>query len=501
MPSIHLPDVLRRFAGGSAVVAAPAGTGAEVLEALFGDHPELRTRVLDDAGRIHPHLSVFRGGVELGRDEFAAAMLEPGDRIDLLVAVVGGSDVRMRGFRERATVEEALAAALEGIAPLPAEEVAVTACAGRVLAEPAVSEVDVPPFRRATMDGYAVRSEDTYGAALYNPVVLGLAGEAMPGAGPESQVAAGTAVRIMTGSPVPEGADAVLRAEDAEEGPGGVTVRAAVPAGRNVGRVGEDVDRGTEVLPAGRLLLAQDAGLLAAVGHDPVGVHRRPRVRVIVSGNELLAPGARPAGSKIVDSNSVVLTALVERDGGEIEQVLRLPDGREPMREALEAPGADVVVTSGAVSVGREDYTPLLVAELGELAVHGVAMRPSSPTGVGSIGAARVILLPGNPVSCLVAYDFFAGPVIRRLGGRPVAMPYPVVALPLRRRLVSQIGRTDYARMRVMDGAAEPLAVSGASVLSSVTRADGFTIVPAGSEGYPEGETVEVYLYGSELAR
>ena len=499
MPRIHLPDALRRYAGGHPVLEAPAGTGAEVLAALFAVHADLRARLVDDAGRIHPHLSVFCDGAEVGRDAFAGTVVAEAARIDLLVAVVGGSsDVRMRGFRERATVEQALEAALEGIAPLPAEEVPVTGCAGRVLAEPVVSEVDVPPFRRATMDGYAVRSADTYGASLYNPVTLALAGEAMPGSGAAVPLEPGGAIRIMTGSPVPAGADAVLRAEDAAETPEGVTVRAAVAAGRNVGRIGEDVDRGAEVLAPGRRLLPQDAGLLAAIGHHPVPVHRRPRVRVIVSGNELLAPGERPEGSKIVDSNSLVLTALVGRDGGVVEEVLRLPDGRDPMRAALAAPGADVIVTAGAASVGREDYTPLLVAELGELAVHGVAMRPSSPSGVGSIGGARVLLLPGNPVSCLVAYDFFAGPVIRTLGGLPAAMPYRVAPVPLRRRLVSQIGRTDYARVRVIDGGAEPLAVSGASVLSSVTAADGFVIVPAGSEGYPEGDTVPVHLYEAE---
>jgi len=498
MTTVRLPDALRRYAGGREIIAVAPGTGAGVLAALFSAHPDLRLRIVNDSGRIHPHLSVFVNGDEVGSDGFVTAAVADGDRVDLLVAVSGGSDVRMRGFRDRVTVEEALAAALDGMEPLPAEQVPVTESAGRVLAEAVVSEVDVPPYRRATMDGYAVRAEDTYGASLYHPVLLRLVGEAMPGAGSEERLEAGAAIRIMTGAPVPEGADAVLRAEDAEEVGDRVGVKAGVPAERNVGRIGEDVDRGAEVLRAGRRLLPQDAGLLSGIGHDPVRVHRRPRVRVIVSGNELLAPGERPAGEMIVDSNSPMLAALVHRDGGAIEQALLLPDGREAMRAALAAPGADVVITSGAASVGREDFVPLLVAELGDLAVHGVAMRPSSPTGVGTIGPARVLLLPGNPVSCLVAYDFFAGPVLRTLGGLPAAMPYRVARLPLRRRLVSQIGRADYARVRVVEGGVEPVAVGGASVLSSVTRADGFVIVPAGSEGHPAGETVEVRLYDPE---
>jgi molybdopterin molybdotransferase len=405
------------------------------------------------------------------------------------------ADVRMRGFRHRATVEEALAAALDGVAALPAEEVPLAAAAGRVAASRVTSEVYVPAFPRATMDGYALRAEDTYGASAYNPIVLEVTGEAMPGRAGAGEVGPGAAWQIMTGAPLPAGADAVLCAEDAAETGGRLEVRAAVAQGRNIGRVGEDVRRGDEVVPAGRRLLPQDVGLLSSVGRAVVAVHRRPRVRVIVSGNELLPPGQRPEGHRIADSNGPMLEALVRRDGGQLEESLRLPDDEAAMRAALTRPGAEVIVTAGAASVGREDRVPLLVAALGELRVHGVAMRPSSPTGVGRIGGVPVLLLPGNPVSCLVAYDFFAGPVIRTLGGRSAALPYRTAVLPLAGRLVSQIGRTDYARVRVRAGRVEPIAVGGAAVLSSAAAADGFVIVPSGSEGFPEGHQVEVHLY------
>jgi molybdopterin molybdotransferase len=409
--------------------------------------------------------------------------------------MAGTDDVRMRGFRRRVSVDEALRVALEGLAPLPLEEVPVTACAGRVLAAPVRSEVDVPSFRRAAMDGYAVRAEDTFGASAYDPVGLQLRGESMPGGEGAPAVAAGGACRIMTGAPVPDGADAVLRAEDAEERDDRVLVRASVPPGKNVGRVGEDVAAGDDLLPAGRVLRPQDVGLLASVGCHPVAVRRRPLVRILVGGNELLAPGERPRGNRIVDSNSPMLAALVERDGGVVEDVRRLPDDQAPIRDALTAPGADVIVASGGSSVGREDYVPVILRAVGELPVHGVAMRPSSPTGIGRVGDARVFLLPGNPVSSLCAYDFFAGPAVRTLAGRSTDWPYTVRELPLATRLVSQIGRTDYARVAVREGGVEPLAVSGASVLSSTTRADGFVIVDAGSEGVPEGGTVRVHLY------
>lgn len=501
LATVRLPNSLRKYADGKRYVEVDADTIDVALQRAAAAHPDLRIRLFDDDGNLHPHLNVFFEDAEVPRNELAAKALRAGDQIYVLIAIAGGAeDIRMRGFRERATVEATREAALEGVLALPAEAVPVTEVAGRVLVEDVQSELNVPGFARATMDGYAVRAGGTFGASAYNPVVLRLVGSSMPGRPATDAVAAGVAARIMTGAPVPKGADAVLRAEDAVEVNGRVEIRAPVAVAKNIGRIGEDIEAGATVLSGGRRLLAQDAGLLASIGHDPVGVHRRPVVRIIVSGDELLAPGCRPEGSKIVDSNSPMLAALVARDGGSSE-IVRLPDDQQALREALGRPGADVIVTAGAASVGTEDRVPLLVDELGELTIHGVAMRPSSPTGVGRIGGAPVLLLPGNPVSCLVAYDFFAGPVVRRMGGLPENWPYPSIRLALAKRLVSQIGRTDYARVLVEDGLVHPLAISGASVLSSVTRASGFVVIPPGLEGYPEGAEVEVHLYDPAAAR
>ena len=495
MVTVRIPKVLGKYASGLEFIEVDGSTIDEVLQAVVDEHPDLEIRLIEEGGRMHGHLSLFHEGRQIPREAHRATPVQPNDRLDVLVSVSGGAeDIRMRGFRHRATVEEALEAALAGTGTLSSEEVGVEECAGRVLAREVVSGYNVPAFRRATMDGYAVRAEDTYGSSAYNPLPLGIVGESLPGSVPETEIGGGTAMRIMTGAPIPEGADAVLRAEDATERQGIVEVQAPVARDRNIGRIGEDIEVDDRVLNAGRRLLPQDVGLLSSIGHDPVSVVRRPVVRVIVSGDELLDPGSTPGGTSIVDSNSPMLAALVRRDGGTVE-VLRLRDDGDAMRAALGKPGADVIVTAGAASVGTEDRVPLLVAELGELKTHGVAMRPSSPTGVGRIGGVPVLILPGNPVSCLVAYDFFAGPVIRRLGGLSESWPYRQTRLPLRKRLVSQIGRTDYARVVVSGGTVEPLAISGASVLSSVTRASGFVIVPAGLEGYAEGVEVDVHLY------
>jgi molybdopterin molybdotransferase len=248
------------------------------------------------------------------------------------------------------------------------------------------------------------------------------------------------------------------------------------------------------------VLRPQDVGVLASLGATPVSVVRRPAVAILITGDELLPCGSRPEGCRIVDSNSVMLEALVRRDGGVPQTAPLIPDGREPVRVALCGAAADVVLVSGGSSVGQEDHAPRVLAEAGELCVHGVALRPASPAGVGFLGGRPVFLLPGNPVSCLCAYDLFAGLAVRRLGGRATELPYRSRMLPLARKLSSAVGRVDYVRVTVHDGRVEPLATSGASLLSSTTRADGFVLVPRDSEGYPAGAEVQVYLYDSSDA-
>jgi molybdopterin molybdotransferase len=216
---------------------------------------------------------------------------------------------------------------------------------------------------------------------------------------------------------------------------------------------------------------------------------------MLVTGNEVKPPGAPKGVFDVYDANSYTVRGLVARDGGVIETHQRLGDDPDGLRSALVAPGADVILVSGGSSVGREDYAPVLLAEIGELAIHGVAMRPSSPAGVGRIGETLVFLLPGNPVSCLCAYDFFAGRAIRLLGGRSPEWPHRRVQAAVARKIVSAIGRVDYCRVRLVDGRVEPIALSGASVLSSTTRADGFVIVPAELEGYAPDSLVTVFLY------
>jgi molybdopterin molybdotransferase len=404
-------------------------------------------------------------------------------------------DVRMRGFAERADVEEVERFLAEHVSALPVERVPVAECAGRVLGEDVRADISVPGFARAAMDGYAVRGEDTFGASAYDPIEFDLIGEALPGRPTDCVVASGQAVRVMTGAPLPDGADAVVKAEVCSERGERVALSEAVAPRVNVGAVGEDIREGDVVLRAGRRLRPQDAALLASIGAGAPSCVRRPRVRLVVTGDELLPAGERPEGVHIVDSNSVMLRALVARDGGVSLPFEILPDDPGRVREALGAGDADAILVSGGSSVGAEDHAPRLVAELGSLDFHGVSMRPSSPTGVGRIGGKPVFLLPGNPVSCLCAYEFFAGPTLRALGGRDRGWPHRIVRLPLARKISSAVGRTDYVRVAIEDGHVAPIATSGASILSSTVRAAGCVIVPRECEGVPEGDEVEVLLY------
>ncbi len=401
----------------------------------------------------------------------------------------------MRGFARRTRVADAILWLDTHTRRLPGESVPLAQASGRVLAEDVTSTVNVPGFVRAMMDGFALRAADTAGASPYNGLPLAVVGQSMPGRPYPGRVEPGQAVRIMTGAKLPEGTDAVLPVEFVENrGDDQVVAQGEVSPEKHIGRIGEDVAAGSVVLVAGRRLRPQDVGVLASIGCGEVAVVRRARVRIVVTGNELLPAGSKPAAARIVDSNGPMLEALVARDGGLPIHPGIVPDEPGEILEALRS-DADVVLVSGGSSVGQEDLAPSLVAEHGELAVHGIAMRPSSPTGIGVLDGRLVVLLPGNPVSCLCAYDFFAGRAIRAMGGRSADWPYRRLPLRLKRKASSAIGRFDYLRVRIDGGQVEPLAIGGASVLSSTTRADGFVLIPEDSEGYPAGAEVEVFLY------
>ena len=407
------------------------------------------------------------------------------------------SDVRMKGFARRTTVDAAIAwidFALPDFHSLPIEEVSLFQSSGRILACDVNSSVNVPGFARSMMDGFAIRAEETQGATSYNALPFNVTGTSFPGTPFSGVVMAGQAVRIMTGAPMPDGADSVIPVEYTESQDQTVFVMGEVSAGKHFGAIGEDVRSGSLVLSAGRSLRPQDIGVLSSIGCSSVQVIRRPIVRILITGNELLPAGTRPHGYQIADANGPMLHSLVSRDGGLPVMSGLVPDDRESLIAALAEP-ADVVLVSGGSSVGLEDHAPRVLADHGTLAIHGIAMRPSGPAGMGVFNHRLVFLLPGNPVSCLCAYDFFAGRAIRALSGRKKDWPYRQIQATLTRKIVSMVGRVDYARVKLDGNLAEPVAISGASVLTSTTQADGFVIIPADSEGCAAQTDVDVLMY------
>jgi molybdopterin molybdotransferase len=404
-------------------------------------------------------------------------------------------DIRMRGFATRHDVDEALILLEQRITPLPSEAIGLDEGLDRVLAEDIVAAIDVPHFDRSAVDGYGVRARDTFGASDYNPIPLTLQGEILPGRALDITLGAHQAVRIMTGAPLPAGADAVVMAEYAEEEGERVHILQPIAPFKNVGRIGEDIRRGDAVLRRGRKLRPQDLGVLASIQVAQIPVYRRPTVALIITGNELVAIHEPLTGCKIGDSNSFTLAGLSRRLGALPVPKGILRDDYRVIKDAVQQSTEDVLIITGGTSVGAEDFAPLIIQELGELVVHGVAMRPSSPVGFGFIQQQPIFLIPGNPVSALVAFDAFVGPTLQRMQGLKPIYPYAKVYGRLTRKIASAIGRVDFVRVRCTEEGVEPLRVTGASILSSTTRADGFVIVDKNSEGLDEGQEVEVYVY------
>jgi molybdopterin molybdotransferase len=404
-------------------------------------------------------------------------------------------DIRMRGFATRHDVDEALALLEQRINALPSEVISLAGGLDRVLAEDMVAAADVPHFDRSAVDGYGVRARDTFGASDYNPIPLALRGEIFPGRALDITLGGNEAVRIMTGAPLPAGADAVVMAEYAEEEGGSVHILQPVSPFKNVGRIGEDIRRGDVVLRRGRKLRPQDLGVLASIQVAQIPVYRRPTVGLIVTGNELVEVTTPLTGCKIVDSNSYTLAALSRRLGAVPVCQGIIGDDYRLIKDAIQKATEDVIVITGGTSVGAEDFAPLIIQELGELVVHGVAMRPSSPVGFGFVRQRPIFLIPGNPVSALVAFDAFVGPTLQLMQGLTPQYPYALRRGKLLRKIASAIGRVDFVRVRFSEDGVEPLRVTGASILSSTTRADGFVIVDKNSEGLDEGQEVEVYVY------
>ena len=407
------------------------------------------------------------------------------------------------GPREFFTVRT-VSEALTGFRPgrrTGVDSVGLSEALGRIPAESLAAPHALPGFARATVDGFAVRAADTYGASEGLPSYLDVAGEIRMGEPPEVEVVTpGSAVAIATGAPLPRGADAVVKVEHTQAATPELLeiLRPATP-GEGMVRADEDAAPGAELVPAGRPLRAQDLGMLAAAGLVEVPVHARPRVTIVSTGDELVPSESRSlASGQVRDATAPALAALVREAGGKPHFAGIVADDRDALSATLRTalPESDVLVVSAGSSVGARDETAAAIASLGEPGIwcHGLAFRPGKPTLLADCGGVPVMGLPGNPRSALVVFRLIGMPIVRQVGGCTDPPPEPTVRARLARDLPSAAGRLDLVQVRVKDGEAVPL-FGSSSLLSILTAADGYVVVPEAATGLAAGSEVEITLY------
>ncbi len=409
----------------------------------------------------------------------------------------------MKGFKTLTPIQEAQRAFIAAVTHTPSEVFVPTPQAvGLYAARDVASPVDVPPFDRAAFDGYAVRSIDTLGASRNNPIMLRVVGKALPGAEFGGAVGRGEAVEIATGAPLPAGADAVVPYEEAARRGDHIEVYKPVPQFYYVSRRGEDIAAGEVVLKRGRKIKPWDIGVLASIGIKEVPVYK-VTAGLISTGNELVElDEAPPPPAKIINSTRHVITALLRDFGVEVHYLGIVPDDEEAIYRAVSdaVRRFDIVITTGGVSVGEPDHVVRAVARLSpEVLIHGIAARPGRPNSAAAVRGKPIVMLSGFPVASIVGFEVFAKPAILKMVGAKEE-PLPVVKAVLTRRVTTPINVRSFVRVRVYrrDGKlyAEPLAVTGSGILSTLTKGNGLLIIQENREGYDEGDEVEVILLG-----
>lgn len=396
------------------------------------------------------------------------------------------------------SVDEARAAILAHMRPLPEEAVALAAALGRVLARDVVAAEELPAFANSAMDGYAVRAADTSTASEAAPTRLRLVGEVPAGRMYVGTLGAGQTIRILTGAPLPDGADAVIQQELTRPGADAVELLAAVAPGNNVRHPGEDVRPGTLIGRRGTEIGPAEIALLAALGVDPAPVRRMPRVAILTTGDELAAPGAQPRPGQIRNSNGPYLAAAVARASADPWVLETARDQADELRTRIhQAASADLILTSGGVSVGSYDLVKQVLEEQGNIQFWRVRMRPGKPLAFGMIGQTPLLGLPGNPVSTAVTFELFGRPAIRALLGS-AQVERPMTEVELRGVALERIDRRTFVRasLQAEDGrlVATPNGPQGSHIMTSLLGAQALLVVHEGEGTIRPGERVPALL-------
>jgi molybdenum cofactor synthesis domain-containing protein len=402
----------------------------------------------------------------------------------------------VRPIRETIPLDEARALVLDAAVPIErTERVPLREAHGRVIADAVRSAVDVPPFDRSAMDGFAVIAEDTFGASSLEPKTLRCLETVFTGQVARERVSRGTCIEIATGALLPDGADAVVMVEETEK-VGGDLVRILTPVypRQHVGRRGADIAAGQSLFSRGDVLTPSRIGALAAMGHTNVEVFARPRVAIVSTGNEIVDPGQPLGPAQLHDINQFTLGAIVGAHGGVAVVYPTVADNVDALTGAVSAiEGDDVLVFSGGSSVGERDLIIDVIGRMGDVIFHGIAVKPGKPTAFGRIGRRPVFGMPGYATSCLSNAYILLVPLLRRMARLPEYLPR-VVRLPLSRRVVSTTGRHQFYTVRIENGAAVP-AFKASGDITSMAQADGYIEIPAQTDIVEAGELVDVKLF------
>jgi len=402
----------------------------------------------------------------------------------------------VRPIRETIPLDEARALILDAASPIGrTEPIDIREAHGRVIAQSAVSAIDVPPFDRAAMDGYAVIAEDTFGASTHEPKTLRCIESVFTGQVARERVSRGTCIEIATGAPLPGGADAVVMVEETEKGASSeVRVLTPVYPRQHVGRRGADIAAGQSLFSPGDVLTPSRVGALAAMGILEVDVFERPRVAIVSTGNEIVEPGQPLGPGQLYDINRFTLASIVAAHGGVAVVHPNAEDNLDALAEAVAgAASDDVLVFSGGSSIGERDLIIDVIGRMGEVIFHGIAVKPGKPTTFGRIDGRPVFGMPGYPTSCLSNAYMLLVPMLRRIARLPDHHPR-IVRLPLARRVVSTTGRHQFFTVRIEQGQAVP-AFKASGDITSMAQADGYIEIPAQTDIVEAGELVDVKLF------
>lgn len=405
--------------------------------------------------------------------------------------------MRLKGFQKLTSVEEALYMFFEAlkIKKLKIATVPLHSAFNRVLAEDIIAREDLPRFDRSAVDGYAVKAEDTLKASQSKPKTLKIVAK--------DEIGRKQTKKVWTGTSIPKGADAVVMLESTKPAGSDVEVWTSVTPGENVSKKGEDLQKGEVAVEAGTRLKPQHLGLLVALGIGDIKVFEKPKIAIIATGNELVEVGHKPREDQIFEVNKIVVSALCKELDAEpmdlgiardnIEEIC------EKLRKGLEI--ADAIITTGGTSVGVSDLVPEAVNRIGKpgVIVHGVAIRPAMPTALAVTKQKPILILSGNPVAAIIGFEVFARPLICKLLGLKREEFRPIVKAKTTRKITSVLGRKTFVRVHVFqhngEFLIEPISARGSGVISTMTRANGYVVVPEDREGLAKGETVSVRLF------